>query len=297
LRVLVTGGSSTPGYRIVQEFARAGYRVVAQYNEHEIPEINGIERVRVDFRESSKIVDLVNNFKPDIIIHTAAIGDVDKCEIEKELAWKVNVEATLTFTKAASKLNAFLLYISTDYVFDGERGLYKEDDVPNPVNYYGLTKLIAENIIKSALSKYSIIRTSQIYGFGLGRVNFARAVVESLSNGQKVRALVDQWLSPTLNTLLAKVVREVIEMEYTGIIHVAGERISRYDFARAIARKFGFDEKLIEAITMRDIPFKTRRPRDSSLDISKAKSIVKTDFYTLENSLNTFYREWMELRR
>ena len=297
MRVLVTGGSSTPGYRIVQEFARAGYRVVAQYNEHEIPEINGIERVRVDFRESSKIVDLVNNFKPDIIIHTAAIGDVDKCEIEKELAWKVNVEATLTFTKAASKLNAFLLYISTDYVFDGERGLYKEDDVPNPVNYYGLTKLIAENIIKSALSKYSIIRTSQIYGFGLGRVNFARAVVESLSNGQKVRALVDQWLSPTLNTLLAKVVREVIEMEYTGIIHVAGERISRYDFARAIARKFGFDEKLIEAITMRDIPFKTRRPRDSSLDISKAKSIVKTDFYTLENSLNTFYREWMELRR
>jgi len=297
LRVLVTGGSSTPGYRIVQEFARAGYRVVAQYNEHEIPEINGIERVRVDFRESSKIVDLVNNFKPDIIIHTAAIGDVDKCEIEKELAWKVNVEATLTFTKAASKLNAFLLYLSTDYVFDGERGLYKEDDVPNPVNYYGLTKLIAENIIKSALSKYSIIRTSQIYGFGLGRVNFARAVVESLSNGQKVRALVDQWLSPTLNTLLAKVVREIIEIEYTGIIHVAGERINRYDFARAIAKKFGLDEKLIEAITMRDIQFKTRRPRDSSLDVSKAKSIVKTDFYTLENSLNTFYREWMELRR
>jgi len=297
LKVLVTGGSSTPGYRIVQEFARAGYRVVAQYNEHEIPEINGIERVRIDFRESSKIVDLVNNFKPDIIIHTAAIGDVDKCEIEKELAWKVNVEATLTFTKAASKLNTFFLYLSTDYVFDGERGLYKEDDIPNPVNYYGLTKLIAENIIKSALSKYSIVRTSQIYGFGLGRVNFARAVVESLSKGQRVRALVDQWLSPTLNTLLAKVVREIIEMEYTGIIHVAGERISRYDFARAIAKRFGFDEKLIEAMTMRDIQFKTRRPRDSSLDVSRAKSIIETDFYTLENSLNVFYKEWIELGR
>ena len=297
MKVLVTGGSSTPGYRIVQEFARAGYRVVAQYNEHEIPEINGIERVRIDFRESSKIVDLVNNFKPDIIIHTAAIGDVDKCEIEKELAWKVNVEATLTFTKAASKLNTFFLYLSTDYVFDGERGLYKEDDIPNPVNYYGLTKLIAENIIKSALSKYSIVRTSQIYGFGLGRVNFARAVVESLSKGQRVRALVDQWLSPTLNTLLAKVVREIIEMEYTGIIHVAGERISRYDFARAIAKRFGFDEKLIEAMTMRDIQFKTRRPRDSSLDVSRAKSIIETDFYTLENSLNVFYKEWIELGR
>jgi len=109
LRVLVTGGSNTPGYKIAQEFARTGYKVVAQYNEHEIPEIDGIERVRVDFRESSKIIELVNNIKPDIIIHTAAIGDVDKCEIEKELAWKVNVEATLTFAKEFSKFNMFLL--------------------------------------------------------------------------------------------------------------------------------------------------------------------------------------------
>ena len=296
MRVLVTGGSSTPGYRIIQEFAKAGYRVIAQYNEHEIPEIEGVERVRLDLRESNKLTDLVNSVKPDIIIHTAAMGDVDRCEIEKELAWKVNVEAPLTLAKEVSKFNAFLLYLSTDYVFDGERGLYKEDDVPNPVNYYGLTKLIAENIIKSALSNYSIVRTSQIYGFGLGRVNFARAVVESLSRGQKVRAFIDQWLSPTLNTLLAKVVRELVEIEYVGIIHVAGERINRCDFARAIAKKFGFDEKLIETITMRDIQFKARRPRDSSLDVSRARSIVKTDFYTLENSLNTFYKEWMELR-
>jgi dTDP-4-dehydrorhamnose reductase len=297
LRVLVTGGSSTPGYRIVQEFAKAGYKVVAQYNEHEIPELEGVETVRADFREPGRLIDLVNSVKPDVIIHTAAIGDVDKCEVERELAWEVNVEATLVFAKEASKLNAYLLYLSTDYVFDGERGLYKENDIPSPVNYYGLTKLIAENIIRGALSKYSIIRTSQIYGFGLGRVNFARAVVESLSKGQKVRAFTDQWLSPTLNTLLARAVREIVEMEYVGIIHVAGERVSRYDFARAIARKFGFDERLIDAITMRDIHFKARRPRDSSLDVSRARSMVKTDFYTLENSLNTFYEEWMELRR
>jgi dTDP-4-dehydrorhamnose reductase len=296
LKVLVTGGSSTPGFRITQEFAKAGYKVIAQYNEHEIPEIEGVEKVKVDFRDYSKLVDLINSVKPDVIIHTAALGDVDKCESDRELAWKVNVDTTLILVKEALKYNAYFLYLSTDYVFDGERGLYREGDIPNPINYYGLTKLIAENIVRSALSRYSIVRTSHIYGLGMGRINFARAVVESLSKGQKVRALVDQWLSPTLNTLLAKAVRELVEMEYVGVIHVAGERVSRYDFAKAIARKFGFNEGLIESTTMKDIQFKARRPRDSSLDVSKARKLLKTDFYTLENSLNVFYSEWLVLR-
>jgi len=293
LKVLVTGGSSTPGYRIVQEFTKAGYKVITQYNEHEIPEIEGVEKVKVDFLDLNKLVDFVNMVKPEVIIHTAALGDVDKCESDKELAWRVNVDATLILTRESLKYNAYFLYLSTDYVFDGERGLYREEDIPNPVNYYGLTKLIAENIVRSALSRYSIVRTSHIYGFGMGRINFARAVVELLSKGQRVRALVDQWLSPTLNTLLAKAIRELIEIEYTGVIHVAGERVSRYDFAKAIARKFSFNEGLIEPTTMRDIHFKAKRPRDSSLDVSKARKLIKTDFYTLENSLNVFYSEWL----
>jgi dTDP-4-dehydrorhamnose reductase len=296
MRVLVTGSSSTPGYRIVEELAKAGYKVYAHYNEHEIPDIDNVVKVKADFRNLERVAQLVKESKPDIVIHTAAIGDVDKCEVDKELAWRVNVEATLALVKESSKMGIYFLYLSTDYVFDGERGLYREDDVPNPINYYGLTKLGAENVVRSGLDKYAIVRTSHIYGFGMGRKNFARAVVESLSQGQKVRALVDQWLSPTLNTLLAKAVREIIEKDYTGVIHIAGERISRYDFAKAIARRFGFDENLIEPITMRDIQFKAKRPRDSSLDTSRARSILKTDFYTLKNSLEVFYREWLELR-
>ena len=296
MKVLVTGGSSTPGFRIVEEFAKAGYKVIAQYNEHEIPAIDNVVKVRVDFRDVEKVVELVNEVKPDIVIHTAAIGDVDKCEIDKELAWRVNVEATLALAKNTSKLNSYFLYLSTDYVFDGEKGLYKEDDIPNPVNYYGFTKLIAENIVRSSLERCSIVRTSHIYGFGMGRKNFARAVVEALSQGQKIKALVDQWLSPTLNTLLAKAVRELVEMNYIGVIHIAGERISRYEFAKAIARRFNFDEDLVEPITMKDIQFRARRPRDSSLDTSKARSILKTDFYTLKISLDILYREWLKLQ-
>jgi dTDP-4-dehydrorhamnose reductase len=296
MRILVTGGSSTPGFRIVEELAKAGYKVFAQYNEHEIPNMNNVAKVKADFRDLEKVAQLVRETKPGVVVHTAAIGDVDKCEVDKELAWRVNVEATLALVKEASRVDAYFLYLSTDYVFDGERGLYREDDVPNPVNYYGFTKLVAENIVRSGLNRYAVIRTSHIYGFGMGRKNFARVVVESLSQGQKVRALVDQWLSPTLNTLLAKAIREIIEKDYTGVIHIAGERISRYDFAKAIARRFGFDENLIEPITMKDIQFKAKRPRDSSLDTSRARSILKIDFYTLKNSLEIFYREWIELR-
>jgi len=296
MRILVTGGSSTPGFRIVEEFAKAGYKVFAQYNEHEISVIDNVERVKVDFGDASKVLELISAAKPDVIIHTAAIGDVDKCEVDRELAWRVNVEATLVLVKGALKFNAYFLYLSTDYVFDGEKGLYREEDVPNPVNYYGLTKLVAESIVRGGLEKHSIVRTSHIYGFGMGRKNFARAVVEALSKGQKVRALIDQWLSPTLNTLLAKAIRELVEMNYIGVIHVAGERVSRYDFAKAIAKKFGFNENLIEPITTKDIQFRARRPRDSSLDTSKARSILKTDFYTLKNALEVFYKEWLELR-
>ena len=296
MKVLVTGGSSTPGFRIVEEFAKAGYKVVAQYNEHEIPAVDKVVKVKADFQDIEKVVKLVNEVRPDIVIHTAAIGDVDKCEIDKGLAWRVNVEATLALVKSVLKLNSYFLYLSTDYVFDGERGLYKEDDVPNPINYYGFTKLVAENIVRSGLERYSIVRTSHIYGFGMGRKNFARAVVEALSQGQKVKALVDQWLSPTLNTLLAKGIRELVEMDYIGVIHIAGERISRYEFAKAIAKRFNFDEDLIEPITMKDIQFRARRPRDSSLDVSKARSMLKTDFYTLKNSLDILHREWLELR-
>jgi dTDP-4-dehydrorhamnose reductase len=296
MKILVTGGSSTPGFRIVEELAKAGYKVFAHYNEHDIPNMDNVAKVKADFRDLEKVAQLVRETKPDVVVHTAAIGDVDKCEVDREFAWRVNVEATLALVKEASRIDAYFLYLSTDYVFDGERGLYRENDAPNPVNYYGLTKLVAENVVRSGLNKYSIVRTSHIYGFGMGRKNFARAVVESLSQGQKVRALVDQWLSPTLNTLLAKAIKELIEANYIGVIHVAGERISRYDFAKAIARRFGFDESLIEPITMNDIQFKARRPRDSSLDTARARSILKIDFYTLKNSLEVFYREWLELR-
>lgn len=297
MKVFITGASSIPGYKIMSELARTGYRVYAHYCSHEIPNTDNVVKIRVDFAtELDKIPQLLREIKPDVIIHTAAL-DADKCEGDRQLAWVVNVESTKVIAKTGTKLGSYMLYLSTDYVFDGVRGLYKEDDIPSPINFYGLTKLIAENIVATTLDRYVIVRTSQIYGFGMGRKNFGRHVIESLSQEQRVRALVDQWLSPTLNTLLARAIREVIEMEYIGVLHIAGERINRFDFAKAIARRFGFNEDLIEPTSMSDLKFLARRPRDSSLDVSRAKSMIKTDFHSLKYSLDILYGEWLELKR
>jgi len=299
LKVLLTGASSSPGYRTLLELAERSYTVYAVYNRHPISLKRGsVSIIKLDLTEYSRVIDFVREVKPNIVIHMAAYGDVEGCELNKQYAWNVNVEATRVLAKISRKINASrFIYLSTDYVFDGMRGLYREDDIPIPINFYGLTKFIAEEIVKSIIDRWVIVRTSAIYGFGMGRINFGKFLIEALSKGQKVRALIDQYLSPTLNTLLAKAIVEIVERDdINGILHVAGERISRYDFAMKIAKKFGFDQRLIEPITMDKMKWKAKRPRDSSLDCSRAKSLLRTNFHSLDYSLEVFYREYTRLR-
>ena len=298
VKVLLTGASSSPGFKTLIELASKGYTVYAQYNIHPI-ELHHASAtiVQLDLTQYDRVVEVFNSIKPDIVVHMAALGNVDQCEADRELAWKVNVEATRLLAKLASKHDAVMLYLSTDYVFDGERGMYREEDKPNPINFYGHTKLIAEEIVKSLVEKYIIVRTSAIYGFGMGRTNFGKFLVEALSRGQHVQAIIDQRLSPTLNTLLAKAIVELLEKDVYGVFHIAGERVSRYDFAVKLAQRFGFDVKLIEPAKMADFKWVAKRPRDSSLDCSRARSILSTNFNSLDYSLDVLYSEWVAMKR
>ena len=180
--------------------------------------------------------DLILRERPEVLIHSTAYTDVDGCEKDKTKAWKVNVEATQSIVRAAKVVKAHMIYVSTDYVFNGEKGLYKETDTPNPINYYGLTKLIGEEIVKSSDLLYTIVRPSAIYGIGGSKKSFAEYVVEKLSHGEKVYALTDQYVSPTLNTLLAQAIAEIVETRPLGLFHVAGERMNRYEFAVKLAK-------------------------------------------------------------
>jgi len=227
--------------------------------------------------------------KPDAIVHAAALTDVDKCERERDLASEVNYEATKVIAKCANDLRAFMIYVSTDYVFDGKKGMYQEDDEPGPINFYGHTKLKGEQAVKELLSDYLIVRASVIYGStpSSGKVNFALWVLDALREGKSITVTADQFVSPTLNTNLAEMMMECLERRLTGILHLAGAtRLSRLDFASELCSEWSLNPSLINPIEMGKMKWSAPRPRDSSLDVTKASSILKIVPSTIVPSLH-----------
>lgn len=273
MRILVTGATGLLGSRLVEKLVKKGYHVYSGYNKHE--PING-EPIKIDVTNENDVERTFNISKPDAVIHTAALTNVDECEVNKELAWKINVIGTKNIVNMSKNYNSFLIYVSTDYIFDGRKGMYKENDEPNPINYYGLTKLKGEEEVMR-LNNYSIVRTSVIYGStpASGKVNFALWVIENLRKRKEIKVVVDQWNSPTLNINLADMIIEILERKLNGIYHLAGAtRINRYDFARLIAKTFELDENLIIPITSDQITWIAKRPQDSSLNITKALNVL-----------------------
>ena len=196
--------------------------------------------VKFDVSNKELVDEAFRRVKPDVVVHAATLTDVDKCELNKELAWKINVEGTRNIVEAAKNAGSFLIYISTDYVFNGEKGNYTELDKPDPINYYGVTKLAAEELVKTQ-DEYLIGRPSVIYGStpAAGKVNFALWLIETLRKGEHVKIVTDQWNTPTLNTNLAEMTLEAAERRLTGIFHLCGAtRVSRFEFAQLIAETF-----------------------------------------------------------
>ena len=281
MTIMLTGASGLLGRKILENLEKRKDKVIAIYNRNPItPRSPNILAIRLDFSKTIELEDLIMKNKPEIIIHTAALTNVDECEVDKEKAWRINVEATRSIVRAAKVVKSYIVYVSTDYVFDGEKGLYTERDLPNPINYYGLTKLIGEELVRSSDLLYTIVRPSAIYGIGGSKKSFAEYVIEKLLRGEEVYALTDQYVSPTLNTLLAEAIIEIIDMKPMGILHVAGERMNRYEFAVKIAETLNLPKDKIHKASIKDMKhWKAKRPRDSSLNTDKAKRLLKTPFY------------------
>jgi len=231
--------------------------------------------------KKKKIYDLFNQINPDIVIHTAALSDVDQCEEDRNLAEKININGTKNVVEACKKKKIKLIFISTDFVFNGEKGDYSEIDIPNPVNYYGKTKLNAEKLIIDSGIEHIIVRTSVLYGYNNrdDRLNFFKWVYKNLENGTKINVATDQINSPTLIDDIAKALiilskKEKGRNNERGIFNIAGsEAISRFDFAVKIAIFFGFNKKLIRPVKSNELGQKALRPHNSSLNISKINNL------------------------
>lgn len=283
MRIFITGGSGLLGNKIA-EIALRNYEVYTGYC-HNKPEFG--EPVKFDLTKERDL-EVIYKIKPEVIIHTAALTNVDECETNKELAYKINAEGTRRVVEIAKDLGAFFVYVSTDYVFSGDKGRYKEKDEPNPIDYYGYTKLLGEKYCDC------IARPCVIYGAkpASGKVNFALWLIDKLRNEDEVKIITDQYITPTLNTNLAKMLLEIAEREPRGIFHLAGDtRISRYDFALRIADKFDLDRDLIKPSRMEEMRWIASRPKDSSLDTSKASRYLNEKPYDLDKALENLKGE------
>jgi dTDP-4-dehydrorhamnose reductase len=200
--------------------------------------------------------------------------NVDLCETNREMAWKTNVTAVENVTHAAKMTGARIIHFSTDYVFDGTNGPYAESDRPNPLSYYGRTKLASENLLTTAEIPHTIVRTMVLYGVGNGvKVNFALWLLKNLSEEKPIKVVDDQLGNPTLADDLAYAVLKIIELERTGMYHIAGHDIvSRYEFAVQFADIFGFDKKMITPVKTSSIKQAAPRPLKSGLITLKAET-------------------------
>jgi len=269
MKILLIGGSGLFGQAFIDLVEKTSYEIYATYNRNPLDFENAFQ---IDITDAIKVKQFIEKIKPDVIIHAAAFTNVDRCEIEKEKAYEINAKATENIAKVAKEINAKLIYISTDYVFDGKKGMYKEEDETNPVNYYGVTKLEGEKAVIKNCSDFIIARTSVIYG--ANKKNFATWAIEELRKDNQIKIITDQWVSPTLNQDLAEQIYKLIEKNERGIFHAAGgERISRYDFVIKLAEVFGFDKKLVIPVISENMGWIAKRPRDSSLDVSKISNI------------------------
>lgn len=283
-KLLVTGASGLLGNKIV-ELTKNDYTAIPL---HKTKPLHS-NSLKLDITDATEVLNLFHKLKPDKVIHTASETNVDRCETEKEHTWKINVEGTRNIALASSKVGAKLVYISTDYVFDGEKGNYEERDEPNPINNYGFTKLEGEKQVIQYCQEYVILRTSVLYGWHPWKQNFATWIINTLKQNKELTVVEDHYNTPTLADNLAEMALEAVQKDLQGLYHASGsERISRYEFAKQITKEFNLNQSLIKPIKMSQLTaWIAKRPRDSSLNTDKIQKQLKTKPLNITEGLMT----------
>lgn len=273
--VFITGANGLLGQAIISLFTReTDYELITSSVEDKPFLEYGHKYEKLDIMNKEEVKKLIGYYEPDVIINCAAYTEVDKCETERELCWRLNVDGVKNIIIAAKKCDAKIIHFSTDYIFDGKNGPYTEDATPNPLSFYGRSKLASENALISSGIEHVIIRTMVLYGIGNTiKKNFALWLVETLKKKQAVTIVTDQIGNSTIADDLAYGTYKIIEKNRTGIYNIAGKDIlSRYDFALKLCEVFGFDKKLVSPILTSELSQPAPRPLNSGLIVLKAEA-------------------------
>ncbi|HAL57260.1 MAG TPA: dTDP-4-dehydrorhamnose reductase [Bacteroidetes bacterium] len=300
-RILICGANGLLGQRLALMLSTQTEYEVLNTSHHRsfVFDDRLFDYTQLDISRKGDVKSLISSFQPTVIINAASATNVDWCEDHREEAWNANVVGVENLIDAARKVGARIIHLSTDYVFDGKQGPYGEDDRPNPISYYGKSKLAGENALRIADLPFAIVRTIVLYGSGLDvKQNFALWVLNSLKAGRHIRCVDDQISNPTYVSDLAYAVVKVFELTRQGVYHVCGgERISRYDFAVRIASIFDLDSSLIDRIKTSDLQQPAPRPLVTGFITLKAESELGFKPMDTTQGLTLLKRELQNARK
>lgn len=272
-RILVIGANGLLGQRLIAFYqSRENIELLGSSLEAE-PYFSEVTYIPCDITSREDVKKVIFDFYPDVVINSAGITNVDLCEKEKETAWKVNVKGVEYLADACRSIDAKMIHVSSDYVFNGFNGPYNENAKVDPLGYYGRTKLASENALKLSAITYSVIRTNVLYGIANSRPDFVRWVVNSLSEKKQIRVVQDQINNPTFVEDLVCAINKMVELDKFGLYNIGGKDfLSRYEFACIIADFFNFDKNLITPITTEELKQAAKRPLKSGLITIKAET-------------------------
>ncbi|MFA6214851.1 MAG: SDR family oxidoreductase [Candidatus Micrarchaeia archaeon] len=288
MRIIITGASGLLGSNIALSARSKGHEVLGTYNSHKLRDNRHF--FRFDLLEPTKHgASRIISFKPDCIVHCAAITNLDFCENYPDLAMRVNVDGSRIMAQLADEAGCKFILISTDSVFDGTRPNHNEGEPVSPLNIYAKSKCGAEEAARS-LKNHAIIRTN-FYGFSICSMkSYGEWLYGFFMHSKRIPAFTDYFFSPVLANNLAEALLELASSSFTGTLNIASDaRLTKYDFAHRFAAAFSFDPRLIDAAKMSDREdFIAPRPKDCSLDASKAKQVLLTPLLGIDEGILRF---------
>jgi dTDP-4-dehydrorhamnose reductase len=278
-KILVTGSNGLLGQKLIEKLSKTdNLEVIATARgENRLPFAENYKFVSLDITKEEEVKTVVDTEKPDLIIHTAAMTNVDQCETEKDACWDLNVKAVEYLVEASKKHNSFFVHLSTDFIFDGKAGPYDEKAEANPLSFYGWSKYAAEKLVINSDLKWAIARTVLVYGIAhdMSRTNIILWVKNSLEQGKSINVVNDQWRTPTLAEDLADGCILIAEKEAEGIFNISGkDLLNPFQMAIMTADYFNLDKSLITEVDGTKFTQPAKRPAKTGFILDKPIAVL-----------------------
>ncbi|MCA0933937.1 NAD(P)-dependent oxidoreductase [Lutimonas saemankumensis] len=293
-KLVITGSNGLLGQKLVKLFkGKVNYEIFAlSRGENRLSDKKGYHYIDIDLLDKKILIETLSQISPDIIIHTAAMTNVDACELNPEDCDKMNIEVVANLIDYCRDRDIYVVHLSTDFIFDGNKaGLYTEDDPACPVNHYGLSKWKSEELLRSSGIKHSILRTILVYGMvdRNDRSNIVLWVKNSLELGKEINVVTDQLRMPTYAEDLAEACWLAVMNEAQGVFNVScNSLMSIYDIAIAVAHEFGLDKNLIKPVETNALKLPAERPVSTGFDLNKSVNEINLPLYSFTERLQVF---------